>query len=427
MGASERTGGTSVAAFVLNAASWPDDVLTWAIGSASAVPGRSTFDAAVPAEFVPAAQAAFDAWQAVADLTFVRTEDGPDVDIRLGIVDSIDGPGGIVGATVTGRNGADLTRADILVDGSNNYVTGLDIVADGEYSFFLTALHEIGHALGLGHENSVLAVMNSTLDQTLTGLTADDIEGIVSFYGGPSIAGDDLRVGRADLDDTVTGGAGNDTIYGLAGNDTVNAGTGSDAVFGNLGQDRLNGDPGDDTLRGQFDSDTLNGDAGNDLLFGGAGADRVFGNADSDTLNGNSGDDFVRGDDGDDLVRGQGGDDLLIGSDGNDTIVGHAGNDGLDGSAGDDLLIDGPGNDTLTGGAGRDLFVFGLLHGENEINDFEVGSDRISIPAGGFDNIAFAVVNFFSTRMTFEDNPTTAITLNGVTADMLSSADFVFT
>jgi predicted Zn-dependent protease len=50
-------------------------------------------------------------------------------------------------------------------------------------SIFLVALHEIGHSLGLNHEDDVESIMNSTINFGLTDLTADDVAGIRSLYG----------------------------------------------------------------------------------------------------------------------------------------------------------------------------------------------------------------------------------------------------
>lgn len=47
----------------------------------------------------------------------------------------------------------------------------------------LVTLHEIGHSLGLRHEETQTAIMNPVLNPALTGLQPDDINGIQSVYG----------------------------------------------------------------------------------------------------------------------------------------------------------------------------------------------------------------------------------------------------
>ncbi|MEQ9642627.1 MAG: matrixin family metalloprotease [Alphaproteobacteria bacterium] len=422
---------TVVSAFTDTGRSWPSGTITWAVGTTANFSSRTTFDNVLPANFVPIAQMAFDAWQAVADVTFQRVNDASSVDIRLGFVDSIDGPGG-TGATTASAGFPTITRADIRFDDSETFVTGENGDAGSNYSFFHFALHEIGHALGLGHEDDTSAIMNTTIDQTLAGLTADDIAGIRSIYGAANGSGgggadtDDQRVGDDSLDDTIDTGGGDDTLYGLGGDDTLAGGDGNDSIFGNRGLDSLTGGAGDDTLRGQFDIDLLFGGAGNDQLFGGAGNDTVSGGDGADIPGGNSGNDNVSGGAGNDTVRGQGGNDTLNGDDGNDTLVGHAGQDFLNGGAGADILIGGPGNDTLTGGSGVDVFVFAATQGADTVTDFDDGTDVINLIGASFADVDI-VDTGGGALVTFEDTPTTAITLTGLNANMLSSADFAFT
>jgi serralysin len=71
-----------------------------------------------------------------------------------------------------------------------------------------------------------------------------------------------------------------------------------------------------------------------------------------------------------DLLTGSAADDLILGNDGNDTI---------DGGAGDDVLFGQGGADRLTGGAGADIFVFDQDILRDQINDFEIGVDRIDL------------------------------------------------
>jgi len=68
---------------------------------------------------------------------------------------------------------------DIHFNVTKNWTIG----SAGGYDIFFVALHEIGHALGLRHDSSTLAVMNPYYNANLTALTADDIAGIRQIYG----------------------------------------------------------------------------------------------------------------------------------------------------------------------------------------------------------------------------------------------------
>ena len=70
------------------------------------------------------------------------------------------------------------------------------------------------------------------------------------------------------------------------------------------------------------------------------------------------------------LDQGPQADDPILGNDGSDTI---------DGDSGDDVLFGQGGADRLTGGTGADIFVFDQDILRDQINDFEVGLDRIDL------------------------------------------------
>ena len=62
---------------------------------------------------------------------------------------------------------------------------------------------------------------------------------------------------------------------------------------------------------------------------------------------------------------------------GADVLSGNSGANQLNGQAGDDVLNGEGGNDILIGGAGSDTFTFEGNFGNDVINDFEVGIDRL--------------------------------------------------
>ncbi|MGE0748298.1 MAG: matrixin family metalloprotease [Rhodospirillales bacterium] len=155
--------------------------ITWSLATANFV-GREAYDAPVTVLNFDAGAviaSALSAWAAVANLRFVQVADSNRVDIRFGM-DLIDGPNNVLGRTLTTFNGSQILFADVVFDLGDSYSpTG----AGAPISFYLLALHEIGHALGLNHQDGFPAVMNSSLNEGLAGLTADDIAGIQAIYG----------------------------------------------------------------------------------------------------------------------------------------------------------------------------------------------------------------------------------------------------
>ena len=66
---------------------------------------------------------------------------------------------------------------DIILNSRTTYKIGA--VTD----LFSVLLHEVGHALGLGHSAVYGSVMGSSVTQVFTGLGPDDIAGIQAIYG----------------------------------------------------------------------------------------------------------------------------------------------------------------------------------------------------------------------------------------------------
>ncbi|MCY4361383.1 MAG: hypothetical protein OXE42_04230 [Gammaproteobacteria bacterium] len=196
-------------------------------------------------------------------------------------------------------------------------------------------------------------------------------DGNDTLYGGPG--------GDQTNDDRLYGEAGDDKLYGGRGDDRLYGGDDDDLLRGGPHNDLLEGGDGDDDLAGGDGNDTLRGEAGDDTLSGDAGNDGLYGGDDDDTLAGGNGTDDLFGNDGNDRLDGGNDRDDLFGGDGNDTLIGGPGDDDLEGEDGDDILEGGPGDDDLIGGLGADTFKFSSGDGEDVIEDFIPGEDKIDL------------------------------------------------
>ncbi|WP_138468605.1 hypothetical protein [Poseidonocella sp. HB161398] len=208
-------------------------------------------------------------------------------------------------------------------------------------------------------------------------------------------AGNDYLSG-GNGNDSIGAGAGHDTLMGGTGRDLLGGGDGNDRLMGEIGADALRGGPGHDYLDGGDDPDGLTGGYGNDTVMGGDGEDTLAGSYGDDRLLGELHNDIIGGGDGRDTLDGGPGHDTLNAGNGNDNLIGGLGNDRLsggwgadelNGGVGDDTLIPGPGPDLLWGGIGADVFEFGNPRNPDtdEIRDFELGIDRLSVP--GYDGV----------------------------------------
>ncbi len=356
------------------------------------------------AEGLQLARWALEAWEMVADLDFQETSGS--ADIRF----DDNSPSAFSNST---RSGGTIIEASVTIgtDWLARHGTTID-----SYSF-QTYMHEIGHALGLGHQGhyngiasyysgasfgndswqlSLMSYFNQT-DNVTTGASYAalatpmlvDILAIQKLYG--------AATGGITAGDTVWGDGsslGNylGALYRAAGDPALNRGGPlALTIFDEGGIDRLNlGSDGHDLnidLRGAGISDT-GGLVGNmviardtviEQLVTGAGNDRIQGNLADNLIETGAGADTVHAGRGVDLVYGGGGNDTLVGAGGADQLHGGADDDRLVGNNGDDRLWGDDGDDRLVGGRGLDA-----LYGGNDNDDLSGagGADTLHGDAG---------------------------------------------
>ena len=195
--------------------------------------------------------AAFAEWSEVANIQFQQVASTVDSDIDFAN-SALDGAGNVLGVTGYSFSGGQLQSADIQFDTGDN-LSGSD--------FSLVAVHEIGHAIGLGHFNDDDAVMNSTANFDLTGLEQSDIDGIVALYGANTTDMADAGTGTIPPDIAIPDDATGDTPA-TPGTPTADAGNGGAGGCG--GTQTAAGDGATGTV-----ADAGTGDGGTPLGFGG--------------------------------------------------------------------------------------------------------------------------------------------------------------
>jgi Ca2+-binding RTX toxin-like protein len=149
----------------------------------------------------------------------------------------------------------------------------------------------------------------------------------------------------------------------------------------------------------------------------------------TDWADGNGGSDTILGGSGNDVLLGGQGNDNLSGNSGDDRLNGDSGRDKISGGAGNDTIAGGQGDDNLTGGGGNDVFVFAHGGGDDVVHDFQSGRDRIDVSAFGFESFRDlkALIDAHGPGGTMIDlAPGASVLLEGVAADDLRAADFLF-
>jgi serralysin len=300
------------------------------------------------------ARNALEAWTAVSGINFRFVSNGAQITFDDNESDAF---------TEFSNAGSTITSADVNISTGwlKAYGTSLN-----SYSF-QTYIHEIGHALGLGHagnynhtatfgvdnlylNDSWQATVMSYFDQEentyvdasfalLLSPMVADILAIQQLYGtstsihtgnttygfGSTAGGylDDFVRQNGPVAGTIVDSSGIDTLdfsgFSAAQKVDLRAEQASDigGLTGNFFIARgtvienARGGRGNDTLTGNASGNRLEGRDGHDVIDGGDGGDYLIGGNGIDRLSGGSGDDYLRGDAGADRLDGGAGFDLV--------------------------------------------------------------------------------------------------------------------
>ncbi|MBT7950574.1 MAG: hypothetical protein HN764_03025, partial [Gammaproteobacteria bacterium] len=361
---------------------------------------------------------AFDTWEAVTNINFVRVDGAPNgfpenstADIAVSftgfaLAEIVDpgtlGLGVFPDPTFIDNSflpflsspdifDSSLTRVDypkpegdIFIDDFNNTYWFNTLNRGGEG--FNTLIHEIGHTLGLTHPDDD----GNSSNQLFTTMSYNDISDYLGIEYFPDIGKAatpmpyDILAIQHIYGPNMSYHTGNDsyvlfddgvlqTIWDAGGIDTIDASNVInfvDSVYLDLNENGYSWTGQyswtaiafnvtiENAIGSQYD-DTIIGNNANNTINSGSGNDTLYGGGGNDTLSGGSGtgSDVLDGGLGNDTLYGGGGVDILTGGDGKDTLFGGDGVDTLDGGGGNDTLSGGADTaaDLLNGDAGNDL------------------------------------------------------------------------
>ncbi|MEO9527910.1 M10 family metallopeptidase [Roseibium sp.] len=247
-------------------------------------------------------------------------------------------------------NSSSVSGSDINYSSVNVGTGWIDYYGTGLNSYsFQTYVHEIGHALGLGHagnyngsatygtdnhysndswQASVMSYFSQSENTSISATYAyaltpqvADVIAIRNLYGtssdtrtGNTTYGDNANSG--DLLQTISssGSAISYTIVDDGGNDTLDFSSESasqridlraeaiSSVRGYTGNLMISrgtkienavGGSGNDTIKGNSSGNKIYGESGNDVISGGSGNDKIWGGSGADIISGNAGSDWA--------------------------------------------------------------------------------------------------------------------------------------
>ena len=182
--------------YALEGAKWSDTNITYSFATFTYGDDASDpFSGAITGDYQRSIQWALQQWSSVAPLTFTQVADSQAADIRIGFGALGTPSTGVIGQTNLRWTGAGTFVPDQVVRLEDPGQLTLNPNGSGGYSYAGTpatlqqvALHEIGHALGLGHATDPNAVMYASVGPNNQTLDGTDIAGIQSLYGTPGSA-----------------------------------------------------------------------------------------------------------------------------------------------------------------------------------------------------------------------------------------------
>jgi len=257
--------------YALEGPLWAARTVTWSLAAAGGV-----FTNAVGPAYQEAVQQAAAQWDDVAGITLVQVADSAAADIRIGCA-NFGATGGQIGETdysyTTGAVQAFTPGVTVRIEDPAERPVGSDgLYAGTGTSLAQVVLHEVGHALGLGHSTDPSSVMYPVATAANRSFDGTDLDGIHALYGAPAFAMTNTTAGVSSHPD---GNAYAGPISHLQ-QQYVYAGTDGMAVAAQAADVFIRTGSGDDAISVASGQNVVDGGQGSNFLTGGSGNDEFY-------------------------------------------------------------------------------------------------------------------------------------------------------
>ena len=264
--------------YALEGPKWASQTVTWSFASLSQ-PGTASFSDPIGSAYQGLVLQAVQRWSALTDVSFQQVTDSASADIRVGFA-RFGSTSGQIGETdysfTTGAASSFAPGVTVRLEDPAETplspVGGNLTYQNTSTDLYQVILHELGHALGLGHDTDPTAVMYAVASSSNQDLAPSDVDGIHQLYAAPSFYQTDTVTNIATKPDgTAYSGPVSylSKQYIYLGNNAVALAAAGPNVF-------LKGGSADDALAVASGQNVLDGGTGSNFMTGGTGNDTFF-------------------------------------------------------------------------------------------------------------------------------------------------------